>query len=157
MALGSFLKALTSLFAQAQTKVVAGAAGAVLGYFFPSSATRDMFVVSGILLLMDTITGTIAAWQTGEAMQSRRFARVLAKAMVYSCVAGAVSISLRVLPGTLSLQDEGVTAILGLVIVTELISIIENADKMNLKVVPPWLRNLVRDTEKRLASKDAKE
>lgn len=139
--------------AQAEVKVAAGLVGAILGYFLPTSALQDMTVVAGILVIMDTITGVAASYNSGDAIKSARFSRVLSKILVYSCVIGAVSVAFKALPGALPMREPAVSAVIGMIIVTELISIIENADRMDLKIVPKWIRNIVREQQRRFERK----
>lgn len=137
------------LLSQAEVKVGAALIGGVLGYIFHTAAVADMALVALIMVILDMISGMVAAWQTGEAISSRRASRSIAKLLAYSCGVAGVSLAFKVIPGIGEARVVAITAVLGLVILTELISVMENMDKLGLKVIPSWVKNIVRDAASR--------
>ena len=91
------------------------------------------------MLVVDYITGTRAAKKVGEVIYSRGFFRTASKFTTYFSLAAAAHVSEYALPFPF-LDD----IILGYLVATELWSIIENADKMGVKM-PPKIKSLLKD------------
>lgn len=92
-----------------------------------------------MLMLFDTVMGTMASWQEGKPITSRRFSRLLQKSIVYLMAISAgyftdITIGWQVVQATM----------IGFIGVTEFISIIENAGRMGYHT-PRKLLNQLKD------------
>lgn len=121
-----------------------GLAGAMLGFLLPTDALQAAGATAGILILVDTVTGLMRAWHTGDAIRSVKLRRVFVKIVGYmSVLFVAVSVP-RVVPGLGGVTEASATGVVGLVVLTEGVSILENAVAMGLKL-PFGLLDLMRE------------
>ncbi|MBN9503640.1 MAG: hypothetical protein BGO01_20655 [Armatimonadetes bacterium 55-13] len=143
--LPEFLK---KLFADAWLlKGLAGILAAILDYTIPM-ASRDIAYTAAVLILLDTATGVWAGIVSGKQITSARFSRVLTKFFGYGAVVYVCSAATKTLAGTGQLQSTAISGVLGFVVLTEGISILENVGKMGVKAPPflkQWLKARLKD------------
>lgn len=111
-------------------------------FLFPSDMVRNMAISAFCLILLDTVTGTVAAWQTHVAVTSARFGRVLVKVLGYGSVICVSAIVSKFASSIGDLTSISVAAILTLVILTESLSVLENVRKMGVPL-PFGLEKLI--------------
>lgn len=131
-------------------KWVSAALGAFVGYVFPDTAAANAGLAAAVLIIVDTLTGVMAAIAKGERITSVAFSRTLAKILGYSAVLLVCAVVSRHVPGLTGFQAAGVTGVVTLIILTEAISVLENVEKMGLNL-PFGLAETIR---KRLKPKD---
>lgn len=129
-------------------------------YVLPHSGLREMAAASFGFVFLDTLTGIVGASVSGKAITSSGVARFFVKVFGYSCCIAVCSITGRfVLPGA---GEEAkswlLNLILWVVLLTEGVSILENVQKMGLKL-PKWIAGLLQDRLRELgdAAKPRKE
>lgn len=113
---GGVLKAVTVLFM------------AVEAYLFPSDALKQAAVAAGILVVLDTATGTLAAFVTSTPRSSAKFARALTKVFAYLAVCTVAAAAEKTFG-----QGSGLPVTMGvlwLIVATEGLSVIENAERI---------------------------
>jgi phage-related holin len=103
-------------------------------YVFPARGARDVAIATAMMILLDTATGVVAAWVKKKPISSREFARVLVKFVGYGSVTVVASVATKHVPGLTDFQSATVSGVLTLILVTELVSILENAAKMGIKL-----------------------
>lgn len=114
-------------------------AGALLTFvFFFGDVYTDAVYAILMLMIFDTILGIWATVSEGQAITSRRFARVLVKGTVYLMSISAGYYVDQTLPG--QLVQSTMIAFVG---VTEFISILENAGRLGMET-PKKLLNQLR-------------
>lgn len=123
-------------------KWCAGALALALEYVFPDVALRGAAATALALVVIDTVTGVLAATQTGVAVSSARMGRVLVKILGYSCVVLAVALATRAFPGGVAALPFTSSLPIAFVVVTELVSILENAHRMGLPIPHRWIKAL---------------
>lgn len=116
---------------------------AVMEYALPGAALQNAAGAAGALILLDTLSGLVAARISGHPISSAKFSRVLVKLLGYSLVLAVVSLALRSVEPLAPVQHIAVTAVLGLITWTEAISILENVVRMGVPV-PSALMSFVR-------------
>ena len=119
-----------------------GASFIAIGGFLFDSMTHDAIIALLILMLFDFITAIIVAYKTGKEIRSARAIRSALKITVYMLLVSSghlaeVGINVDMFP--LNFIDE---TIIGFLVVTELISIIENAGKMGYAIPNKLLNKL---------------
>lgn len=137
----------TLVGAEPALKWVLAAGGALVSYFLPNDALKNLAVTAVTFVVCDTVTGVMAARSDGQAVSSARFGRLLTKLTGYSIAVILATMGLRVIPGVAELAPGGSGAVLTMVVVTEAISIIENLDRMGIKL-PKFLKNAFQTQEK---------
>lgn len=113
-----------------------------LGYFLPTEAQQSAALGAVYLVLLDTVTGIVAARMSGKAISSAKFGRALVKLLAYSSVLSVFSVCVRHIPGAAVAQGPSVTGILTLIIGTEGISVLENVRAMGVSLpfgLESWL------------------
>lgn len=123
-------------------KWCAGALALALEYVFPDVALRGAAATALALVVLDTVTGVLAATQTGTPVSSAKMGRALVKVLGYSCVVLAVALATRAFPGGLAALPFTASLPIAFVVVTELVSILENAHKMGLPIPHRWIKAL---------------
>lgn len=108
--------------------------------FFVGRENFDNLLFLYILVAIDLITGMIAAFQTGEEIQSRRALKTATKAIVYLLFFSAAYMTERIVPYSSFIP----IGILSFLAITELISVTENMAKMGY-AVPRRLLNQMKD------------
>lgn len=111
------------------------------GFLF-DSLTHDAIIALLILMLFDFITAIIVAYRTGKEIQSAKILRSALKVSVYMLLVSSghlaeVGVNVDMFP--LNFIDE---TIIGFLVMTELISIIENAGKMGYAIPNKLLNKL---------------
>lgn len=138
-------------------KVALATAAGVLDYFVPL-ASQPLLLAVAIALILDTVTGVMAAWVTKSLISSRGFARVLVKIVGYGSCVMIGSIITENIPGVADFRGATVAGILTLILLTESISVLENVAKMGVPLpigLLTRLRTRIRDESQ--ASQDRAE
>jgi phage-related holin len=143
------MKYIASLADSPALKAVAAALGGALGYIFPTSAVLETATIAAILIVVDTITGLWASLVTGKPIESRKASRMLTKLVGYCIAVATVSLTVRSLPSLGHWQVGACTGILAIVIATEAVSIIENLERIGVKL-PRKLVKALKGELKRL-------
>lgn len=120
-------------------------------YLFGTDVVRNMAIAAFGLMFLDTITGFVAAYATGQAITSTKLSRILVKIVAYGSSIIVAAVVTRHLPGLIGAHSTVVTAVLAIVIATEALSILENIGKMGFKRLA-WLRKLLEGKLKQLES-----
>lgn len=94
-----------------------------------------------VLIIMDFITGLIAAKRGGDEIKSSKIFRTVIKTLIYFILISAAHLCELAAPLTRSFLDEMVIAFLAL---TEMVSLLENVGKMGF-AVPKKLLNKLRE------------
>lgn len=134
-------------------KILVAGAIASADYLFGSDVTRNTAIAAGGLMGLDTITGMVAAWQTGVGFKSAKFSRVLTKVVAYGSAIIVAAVVTHHIPGLSPLHELSVTSIVSLILCTEALSIMENVDKMGFKSFG-FIRKLLSGKIKALQAQD---
>lgn len=132
------------------TKVGAAWLGACAGFLFPNSAGQAAAIAALGLVVLDTLTGTVAARLTGEAISSAKFGRAVIKVFSYFAAILAVAIGFRALPGLSNVYEPAASSVTSLIVLTELISIFENLKRMGFPL-PSWVCNLLTSKQNEIS------
>lgn len=125
-------------------------------YVFPTKDLQDTAIAASVLVLLDTVTGIIAAFIEKKPRTSQGFARVIAKAFAYLSVCAVAAIVEKTI-----FKGSGLSVSMGvlwLVIATEGISAIENVEKISggrFRLLKAFLGRVI-DDDKEAASKEKK-
>ncbi len=111
-------------------------------YLFGTEVTRNAAIAAAGLMLLDTITGAIAAKVAGPGWKSGKFSRVLVKFVSYGSAIIVAAVVTHHLPGMSSLQELSVTTVVSLILCTEALSVLENIDRMGFKGFG-WIRKIL--------------
>lgn len=133
---------LTAQLANPAWKWIIATIAAGVSFVLPQQLQKDMAVAAAVLIALDTATGLIAAWSTGQAVSSAKFSRVLAKLVGYGSVVIVSAVAGKFLTNGSPLGEASQIGVLTLVLTTEGISILENVRKMGLKFPSPLERLL---------------
>lgn len=120
-------------------------------YLFGTEVVRNMGIAAFGLMFLDTITGFVAAFSTGQAITSAKLSRILVKIVAYGSSIIVAAVTTRHMPGLNAAHAAVVTAALAIVIATEALSIIENIGKMGFKRLA-WLSKILEGKLKQLES-----
>jgi len=113
---------------------------ALIVFHFMFDSLQSMAMLAVLMLIMiDFITGIVAAYQTGAKIESHTALRSAIKTVIYFMLISAGFIAEKAVP--LSVLDDTVIAFLA---ATELISVLENAGKMGY-AVPKKLLNILKE------------
>lgn len=121
-----------------QTKIVSGIGLTILSFMF-DALQRDALLALLILIIIDFFSALLAAYNTDEAIRSAKIFRTALKIVVYFLLVSAGFLAERAIP--LGIIDE---IILGFLVATELISVLENAARAGY-AVPTGLLNTLKD------------
>jgi len=142
-------ESVVTLFASAPlAKALAAAVAAVVAFFFPSQVLRDLALGSFVFICLDTLTGVMASYSGGVPISSAKFSRLLTKLVGYSVVIVVTTFAAKLLPQFGELAPAASAAVLSVVVVTEGLSILENLDKMGLKL-PAFVSNAFKAQQDR--------
>lgn len=137
-------------------KALFGAIGAGVAYILPSAAVRDTAIAAAFMVALDTVTGIASSLRKGKPLSSARFSRVLSKLIAYGSVVAVVSVCGKFLPGLSDFRIPGITAALYLILATEGISVLENANSLGValpKGLVKWLKGKLEDEANALEEK----
>jgi phage-related holin len=132
---------LVNLFAKLAANPWFKVFAAIVLFFFDEAnftATAAVFV----LILMDTVTGVIAAYKTGTLIESHKLLRTAIKVAVYFLLISAGRVSEHAV--RIPFIDETVIAALA---ITELFSILENAAKAGYTVAARLLTKFTKQLD----------
>lgn len=121
-------------------KVITGLATALLNFLLPTSVLINMTVIAAVFVLLDTLSGIIAATVQGEPITSKRFGHVVVKYIGYAIGVAVVGLAARGLPGASSAHEFLQTLLLGSIMATEALSIAENLHRMGVPLPPGFVR-----------------
>lgn len=135
----SYISAITHKIVVAwQTKSIAGAALAFIGFFF-DRLQGEALIALLCLVLMDFFSALLAAYKTDEPVRSSRIFQTALKIVVYFSLVSAGFMAEKAV--AIGVIDE---VIMGFLVVTELISILENVGRAGY-AVPTGLLNTLKD------------
>lgn len=89
---------------------------------------KELFIATGILIIADLLTGVYAAYKTKQPITSAGFRRTITKMLVYNVAIGSGFLVQKYMMGDLVPVSNIISSVIGL---TELKSILENADKIS--------------------------
>jgi phage-related holin len=133
------------LWAGIQWKWVAAYVAAITEFLFPGEL-GGWAVGVFVLVLLDFVTGVIAAKFTKVAITSAKLGRTLVKILLYCVVVIAIAIVARTLGKDVALLESwGVKSALGIMIATEAVSNLENVAKTEVfgKRFSRWIKRLI--------------
>ena len=135
----SYITKITNkIFVAWETKSIAGGALAILSFFF-DALQREALLALLVLIVMDFFSAILAAYKTNEPIRSSRVFHTALKIMVYFSIVSSGYIAERALP--IGVIDE---LLIGFLVATELISILENVSKAGY-ATPSGLLNTLKD------------
>jgi|GEM_PF-1679382 len=108
-------------------------------FFFDALNTSALFAVYA-LILMDSVTGLLAAYRTGTPIRSHKLLRTALKIAVYSLLISAGFVSQKAIP--LPGIETTIIAALGL---TELFSILENTARAGYTIAAKIMTRISHD------------
>jgi len=86
-----------------------------------------VMVVTGLLILIDTVVGVYRAWKLGEPITSRKFGNVISKMLLYQvAIFSGFMIEVYIIDSIIPITR----VIAGVITFTELFSILENISKI---------------------------
>ncbi len=113
-------------------------------FLFPGETEQGVAWALMGMMVSDQFTGMVAAKAQGRDIVSSKMWRLGGKVIAY----GAVLYVARVVPETLTMTDGvpsmSVSVIGGWLLLTETVSVLENAEKIRPGIVPVWVLNLLR-------------
>jgi toxin secretion/phage lysis holin len=124
------------IFSYSNLKLLGGAFLVVMHFFFDAANVAAMKALFA-LIIMDTLTGILAAFRRREPIQSYKILRTAIKIAVYFLLVSAGFLAERTLP--IKVIDE---TIIGALAVTELFSILENCARAGYSVAWMLMRKL---------------
>jgi phage-related holin len=135
--------ALTRLFSQIEVKTLAGIGTGIAAYLVPSDTAQALYIGAGLLLALDTVTGIWASVLTKKPIKSAKLARLGTKFVGYGSVVIVSAVATNALPAAKGMQEIAVCSVLGFVLATEGLSVLENVAKMGLPV-PKRIKDALR-------------
>ena len=109
-----------------------------------------LFMIPGILMLIDFITGLLNAWKRGEIKSSK-----MREGLIKKCGETLILIIGEMFTIALSISSAIITAISWYIIIMELISICENFDKMGVPL-PGFIKKALKTSMDKIQN-DGKE
>lgn len=135
----SYISQITNkIFAAWQSKAIVGSVIATFLYFF-DTLQKEALLALLILILFDFFSAILAAYRTDQPIRSSRIFHTALKIVVYFSLVSAGFIAEKAIP--IGVVDE---IIIGFLVVTELISILENAGRAGY-AIPTGLLNTLKD------------
>lgn len=140
-------------------KLLVALVRAVIGFCLPTGAAQTAAVCAGSLICLDFLTALVAVARTPELrIESAKMRRSFSKIVAYGSLVAIVAILSRNIPGLAGASDEKngvlgftVTGVLGWVMLTESLSILENITRAGI-LLPPglreWLQRIIGSKEK---------
>jgi phage-related holin len=124
------------------------AIAAIGAYFLPTESLQQLAMSAFGAVLLDTVTGVIAARSSKDPITSAKLSRLMSKLIGYSSAVILCTIVPHNLPGMDGLAGGASTAVLTMVLVTEALSVIENLDRMGVKF-PAFIRDALKKQEEK--------
>lgn len=137
-------------------KPALGLLGGVFTYLFPQ-VTREAAYAVLALMLMDLLTGVLAAVAERTLVTSYGIKRTLMKMAAYFCVIAVVGIVPRHIQGLSGIEAFSVGTAIGVIILTEAKSILENVRRMGFDLpfnVEPVIRRKLAELAKSGSAKE---
>lgn len=135
----TYLSQITAkIFVAWETKALSGFSLAVLSFFF-DTLQKDALIALLSLIIFDFFSAVLAAYKSGEPIRSSRVFHTALKITVYFSLVSAGFMAEKAI--AIGIIDE---VLLGFLVVTELISIIENTGKAGY-AIPTGLLNTLKD------------
>jgi len=135
-----FARLFQRIFSDAWLKISGGILLFILRYLFDSLNTSAMVAIF-VLILMDTMTGLLAAYRTGTKIQSHKLFRFALKIAVYFVLISSGYVAEHAIPH-ITFIDETIIAALA---ITELFSILENVARAGFTVAATILAKLNKE------------
>lgn len=148
-----YLHPLAQAFTPTWPKGIVGGIVGFLALLYPVQALRDLMVLTVVLLVVDTSMGVLAIFVEGKAFESSKFRRVIGKSFGYFVVPASIYWSAKILSASFGSQGFDVmtaSIVCGFVVLTELVSILENARRCGMgipKKVITALRGKAKEME----------
>jgi len=120
---------------------LAGVGLAVLDALLPHPGNKPAAIAAIALVIIDMITGIAASARLGRPIESSKAGRTLSKLMAYAAVVAVAGASTYIV-GLDGVQGPLVTLVLGVVIATESLSILENCAALGVTLPTPLKRIL---------------
>lgn len=125
---------------------IGGAVAALLAILLPSPFIVTLLISTGAMLVLDTVTGILAAKKTGDKIKSAKFGRLVNKMFG----TGVLWITLAILGnvvgqmlGIVGLGAVLISAGIGAVFLKEVLSILENLSRMGIYITPALKRRIL--------------
>lgn len=135
----SYISTITSkIFLAWQSKAITGSFLALISFFF-DALQQEALLALLILILMDFFSALLAAYKTDQPIRSSHIFHTALKIGVYFSLVSAGFIAEKAVP--IAVIDE---VLIGFLVVTELISILENAGRAGY-AIPLGLLNTLKD------------
>ena len=109
-------------------KIAAVTFAIISHYLFDKPSEQSAAIGAGVLVLMDSVTGYLAAWRRKQARTSHKLGRVITKSFGYLAVITIAAVCEDTFSNALPIVD----GVLWLIIATEGYSILENVERMGL-------------------------
>lgn len=129
---------IVTVFKPSTLKVIVAIFLAIYGFFFDHSQLHS-HVALFFLVLIDFFTGVSAAKRTGEKIKSAKIRHTALKMSAYFTMIASAHLAESGLPSFLQVLDETVVAFL---LVTELVSLLENMQRMGYETPKKLLEKL---------------
>lgn len=127
---------LAGVFTGPELKYFLALLGGIAGYVLPGAVHVPILGALGLFVLLDLVTGVLAAQATGEPLTSKGARRTLYKIAGYSSVVLVAATMLRVVGIRPTEVDPALSALLALMVSTEGLSVLENVYRMGV-LAPP--------------------
>lgn len=115
-------------------KWLLAACGAVMSYVAGEGTGQRIVLAAAGLIALDAVTGVAASWYERKPIQSRVMGRTIVKILAYgSTLLVAAVMAREIAPGSAA-TEWSVGGIATLVIVTESVSILENAVRLGIRL-----------------------
>ena len=140
-----YLHPLAQAFTPTWPKGIVGGLVGLLALLYPVQALRDLMVLTVVLLVVDTSMGVLAIFVEGKAFESSKFRRVIGKSFGYFVVPASIYWSAKILSASFGSQGFDVmiaSIVCGFVVLTELVSILENAKRCGMAIPPKVIEAL---------------
>jgi phage-related holin len=129
----------TRIFEHPLLKLFAAVTLVMLRFLF-DSLNQSALVAVFVLILMDTLTGILAAYRRGELIQSHKILRTAIKLAVYFVLISAGFVAEKAIP--VPVIDETIIAALAF---TELLSILENTARAGFTIAAVLVEKLKKN------------
>lgn len=128
-----------SIWSHAVTKTIFSGVLTVAAFLF-GEENYEMLLLLGVLVVIDLLTGMIAAVSQGQPIESRKAFKTATKTVVYLLFFSAAFLTHKIVP----YSDFIKTGVISFLAITELLSVMENMAKMGYSL-PAKLLNQIRE------------